>query len=334
MSDDKPFEATHSRLARARREGDVARSYELNALCAFGAAVISLAVIAMPLASTLQALIEHSFGDGIPAELGARLGILTLIPIVTAASASTICALMQSGGIQMLAIAAKMERLSPNENLKRILSRETLVGAARSTSAFVCAALAIIPTFRSVIAPTFAGGAPAGLAHAAWSGALHAAASACVAAGIFAGADYGLQLQRWRRRLRMSHDELRRDRKEQDGDPLARSRRHSMHREIARDSLRRVKEAAFVVCNPEHIAIALEYRPPAVPVPRVLVRAADEVAARVRELAKEHNVPLVHDIALARTLYAITAPNEFIPPQLYLAIAQIVANLKLAEDEA
>ncbi len=96
---------------------------------------------------------------------------------------------------------------------------------------------------------------------------------------------------------------------------------------LARGSLRRVKEAAFVVCNPEHIAVALEYRPPAVPVPRVLVRAADETAARVRAIAVECGVPLVRNVALARMLYE-TDVEQYIPPECYAAVAEIVAQLR------
>jgi flagellar biosynthesis protein FlhB len=127
--------------------------------------------------------------------------------------------------------------------------------------------------------------------------------------------------------MRMSFEELKRDQKENDGDPLARSRRRSMHRQLSRGSLRRVKDAAFVVTNPTHIAIALEYRPPGVPVPRVLVRAADESAARVRELAAAYRVPLVENVSLARALYASAKPGEYIPQETYLAVAEIVAAL-------
>ena len=85
-------------------------------------------------------------------------------------------------------------------------------------------------------------------AWAAWrlqrgTGALHAAATACAVGAVFAGADYGVQIVRWRKRLRMSHEEIKRDQKENDGDPLARSRRRALHRQIARGSLRRVKDA-------------------------------------------------------------------------------------------
>ncbi len=125
----------------------------------------------------------------------------------------------------------------------------------------------------------------------------------------------------------MSFEELRRDSKENDGDPLARSRRRALHRQIARGSLQRVKDAAFVVTNPTHIAIALEYRPPQVPVPRVLVRATDDAAARVRDLASAYGIPLVENVALARQLYASAKAGDFIPHETYVAVAEIVAAL-------
>jgi flagellar biosynthetic protein FlhB len=84
------------------------------------------------------------------------------------------------------------------------------------------------------------------------------------------------------------------------------------------------------VTNPTHIAVALEYRPPDVPVPRVLVRAADDAAARVRELAASYRVPLVEDVPLARLLYAHAGPGDFIPRETYIAVAEIVAALTKA----
>jgi flagellar biosynthesis protein FlhB len=74
--------------------------------------------------------------------------------------------------------------------------------------------------------------------------------------------------------------------------------------------------------------MALEYRPPEVPVPRVLVRAADDAAARVRELARAYRIPLVENVALARRLYGLCAPGEFIPQETYIAVAEIVAALR------
>ncbi|MBC5802422.1 MAG: EscU/YscU/HrcU family type III secretion system export apparatus switch protein [Candidatus Eremiobacteraeota bacterium] len=125
----------------------------------------------------------------------------------------------------------------------------------------------------------------------------------------------------------MSFEELRRDHKASEGDPLLRGRRRQQHRALIRGSVTRVRDAAFVVSNPTHVAIALEYAPPAVAVPRVLVRAVDDGAREVKRLAREFGVPIVENVALARALLATTDVGEFIPPDAYGAIAAIVAVL-------
>lgn len=327
MSDEKQFDASQSRIERAKREGDLARSQELGNVAAFGAALIAAAAVVMPLGEAGQRLIRAGASGVIDTAALANNAALMLLPIAVAAGAAIGVNVVQSGGLRFASISIKLERLSPTENLKRMFSRESAVTAARATIAFVCAGGAIVPALAAIYASALHAGGLGGVASAAWSGAMHTAAVACVVGAVFAGADYAVQLVRWRKRLRMSFDELRRDQKENDGDPLARSRRRALHRQISRGSLRKVKDAAFVLTNPTHIAIALEYRPPVVPVPRVLVRAADEAAARVRELATAYNVPLVENVALARSLYATASPGEFIPHESYVAVAEVVAAL-------
>ncbi|HEX5274438.1 MAG TPA: EscU/YscU/HrcU family type III secretion system export apparatus switch protein [Candidatus Rubrimentiphilum sp.] len=325
MAEEKHFEATHSRLEKAKREGDVARSQDLCALFAFAGSAAAVAAVVPSLAGAFRScLVSAARGEH---WLGAARLVMTLVlvPVAAGGLASLGCATLQGG--LALNLRPKFERLSPAENGKRILSRETLLSALRSLAAFACAAFATIPALREVAAGALRGASMADLSRAAWHGSLCAVSAACACAGAFAIGDYFTQSKRRRSRLRMSHDEMRRDRKEQDGDPLARNRRRSLHRMLARGSLRRVKDAAFIVCNPEHIAVALEYRPPAVPVPRVLVRAADETAARVRAIAAERGIPLVRNVALARILYE-THVEQYIPPECYVAVAEIVAQLR------
>ncbi len=326
MADEKQFEATHSRLEKAKREGDVARSQDLCALFAFAGGGAAVAAIVPSLAGAFRlSLVLAARGES---WLGAAQLVTTLVllPVAAAGAASLACATLQ-GGLTLTVPRAKFERLSPVENGKRILSREALFSALRSLAAFACAACAAVPALRDVAGGALRGASMTDLTRAAWQGSLFAAGAACISAGAFAVGDYFTQMKRRRSRLRMSHDEMRRDRKEQDGDPLARSRRRSLHRTLARGSLRRVKDAAFIVCNPEHIAVALEYRPPSVPVPRVLVRAADETAARVRAIATECGIPLVRNAALARILYE-TRVEQYIPAECYVAVAEIVAQLR------
>ncbi len=331
MSDEKPFEPTQSRLERARREGDVARSQELGNVAAFGAALLGAVFAAPAVGNASAAMLSAAASGRLGAASIASVIVLMLVPATCAACAAILCGLLQSGGLRLTAVSIRIERLSPAENLKRMFSREAAVAAARGTAAFFCAGAAIAPAFVAVYAAALHAGGAGGVAHAAWNGALRTAGVACGIGALFAGLDYGVQLVRWRKRLRMSFDELKRDRKDHDGDPVARNRRRSLHRRIARGSLRRVKDAAFVITNPTHIAIALEYRPPEVAVPRVLVRAADESAARVRELAAAYRVPVVENVALARHLYASAEPGDYIPQETYIAVAEIVAACSRAQ---
>lgn len=327
MAEEKQFEPTQSRIERAKREGDLARSQEIGNVVAFGGALAATAAIILPLGSAVRAALLAAAEGRIDTASYAMAAACMFVPMATAAAAAGAANVVQSGGLRFAPVSIKADRLAPAENLKRMFSREAVVTAARATIAFVCAGAAIVPAFAGVYSAALRAGGLGGVASAAWNGALHTAAVACAVGAVFAGADYGVQFVRWRKRLRMSFEEVKRDQKESDGDPHARGRRRALHRQISRGSLRRVKDAAFVITNPTHIAIALEYRPPGVPVPRVLVRAADDAAARVRELSKAYGVPLIENVALARRLYAIAKPGEFVPQETYLAVAEIVAAL-------
>jgi flagellar biosynthesis protein FlhB len=144
---------------------------------------------------------------------------------------------------------------------------------------------------------------------------------------VFSIAEYGAARNAWLRRLRMSFDERKREVKEEEGDVVARGRRRALHRALVRSGLQRLKDAAFIVANPTHVAVALEYRPPEVAVPRVIVRAADAMALRVREAARGLRIPVIENVALARELYRDGRTGQPIPQAHYVAVAEVVAAL-------
>lgn len=328
MSEHKPFEATQSRIDKAKREGTIARSQDLGMLLAFAGALAGTAAVAHPIAELAAQAIRAAAGHRSSTLAVMNLLALACLPASCAAGAGIAAALAQAGGVRFVAIGANVSRLNPVEGFKRMLSREALVTALRASAAFVCAAFAISATFSRIAAPALDGRRAAALAALSWHGGWHVVVAICAIGAVFAGLDYAIQRNHWKKNLRMSADELQRDHKEQEGDPLARGRRRALHRRVSRGSLARTREAAFVVTNPTHIAIALEYGPPRVPVPTVLVRAADEAATRVREIAREHRIPLVENVALARALFAGAEVGDAIPKTLYFAVAEIVAALK------
>jgi flagellar biosynthetic protein FlhB len=326
VSDDaeKPFDAPPSRLAKARREGNLPRAQEVGSALAFGAAAAAVAALAPLLrGEMMHALQAAPHGDLTPNIV--VIGIATL-PLTAACVAAMFGGIVQSGGLTVVPIAFKGSRLAPAEGFKRMFSRDAAMHGVRAGAAFALAVALLSPSLVALCASAL-DRTPVAAAASAWSAALRALFLAAAIGALFAAAEYGVARRGWLRKLRMSLSELKRELKESDGDPLARSRRRALHRSLLRGALSKVADASFVVVNPTHVAVALEYRPPQVPVPVVLVCAADEAALRVREMAAEHRVPVIENVALARALYRDAKVGDAIPHAHYVAVAEIVAAL-------
>jgi flagellar biosynthetic protein FlhB len=324
---EKSFDPTPARLAKARREGNTARAGELGANVAFLCALATLPAIVPELGLSARAALVQATGGR--AALAPCIVVVAwaLVPIAAGAAGGILASLLQNGGLQIVAPTPKLERLNPFAGAKRLLSRETFAHVLRAAAAFACALAALAPSAGAIVTAVLRGESLRSLAALAASAALRVALCAGAVGLAFGIVVFASARRTWLARLRMTFAEFRREIKEQDGDPQARSRRRTLHRSIASGDVRRVKDAAFVVCNPTHVAVALAYRPPDEPVPRVLVRAADDVALRVRELAVEHGVPIVENVALARALYAQAHAGSTIPHEQYVAVAEVVAAL-------
>ncbi len=324
---EKSFEAPPSRIAKARREGNLPRAQEFGANLAFVAAALAALAVAAPIGALGRAAFAQAAHGAMPVELCTAIAALGLVPMMCAAVGGVLGGIMQMGGLMVVAPTAKFERLQPVEGIKRMVSREAATHGARALAAFALASMAMGPTLRQLVSAGTTAFAPQSIAQIAWEGAVHVVFAAAAVGLLFAVAEYAVVRRAWLRKLRMSLAELRRELKESDGDPLARSRRKALHRNLIRGALARVKDAAFVVVNPTHVAVALEYRPPDVPVPTVLVRAVDEMALRVRDVAAEYDVPVIENVPLARALYRDGAIGEPIACDHYVAVAEVVAAL-------
>ncbi|MEO6835473.1 MAG: EscU/YscU/HrcU family type III secretion system export apparatus switch protein [Candidatus Tumulicola sp.] len=333
MNDDseKPFEATPHRIEKAKRDGNVARSSELGANLAFASAACAVVAVAPLFGVTARGAIAAGASGRAAWPAATATIALALIPVASAAAAGVVASVLQSGGLTAVAVGAKCERLNPVEGLKRMLSRETLAHGARAFGAFGVAIVVMVPAVVAAASEMLRATAMTAVAAAAWHAVERVAWAACGTGLLFALAEYGAARGAWLRKLRMSFDERKREAKEQDGDPFARGRRRALHRSLLRGPIAAVKDASFVVANPTHVAVAVEYRPPGVPVPRVVVRAAGHAAVRVRALAATHGVPVVENVALARALYRDGRVGEPIAHAHYVAVAEIVAALVRAK---
>lgn len=327
MGSEKTCDPTPGRLARAKREGDVPRSSALGAVVSCGAGALGYAAIAAPLCEAVQDALVRAVRGEIAASAYLLAAGYALVPSACACAGAIALTLLQGGGLRFIVPSWKPKRLHPGEGIKRIFSKASATTALKAAVVALVLAAAMQPALHDVFGRSLGGGDIF-----ATAGVVRAAVVRLVAAGIGIGVLFGivdvlLERKRWREKLKMSFDEVKRDYKQAEGDPLLRNRRRARHKHLIRGSMTKLKRAAFVVTNPTHAAVALEYRPPEISVPRVVVRAIDEGARAVKARARELRIPIVENVSLARALLAQTEVEQFIPRTAYVAVAQIVAEL-------
>lgn len=248
-------------------------------------------------------------------------GLLALVGIVSAVA--------QHGFLfTTTPLAPNWSRINPLSGFERIFSMQALMSFGKTIMKFIVitsvAYLVIRKEFPSVFIATdlsprqivaMAGGIIVRLI--LWSGLVIA---------VIGIADYGFQWWEHERKLRMSKQELKEEAKQTEGAPLVRSRIRSLQREMARKRMMSdVPKADVVITNPTSLAVALVYQPGSAEAPKVVAKGAGFVAQKVREIAREHGIPMVENKPLARAIFKTVEVGEMIPSRFYRAVAEILA---------
>jgi flagellar biosynthetic protein FlhB len=346
MSHDDAQERTEKptarRLQRARDEGKVARSQELSTAVVMLSGAVTLAFAA---GSTLSgfatgvmresaralsgdamtlgagtALLRGTAFHFVIALLPFALGVLALVTLVNV--------LQVRGVITTQPLMPKLDRLDPVAGLKRMLGPEALFTLGKA--AVKLAVLGFVTwmvlsgVFPQLMALTDQG--PAATAAVVRSLAFRLVLLTGLAFLVVALADYAFQVFRVEKSLRMSRQEITREARETDGDPMVKARILSIMKSRARQRMmRQVPRADVVVVNPTEIAIALRYDADVAAAPVVLAMGRRKLAERIREIARRAGVPIVENRPVARALIATGAIGKPIPPALYAAVAEILA---------
>lgn len=336
-SQSKTEAPTPKKLRDARRRGDVWQSQDFSAtlvialfcLAAIVGAPTALAWLMARLSSSLASATDRATDPLARArELLIEVGGGSIAFAVATLAVAALASGLQVGGVLGFEkVRPDMKRLNPVEGLKRIFSRRTLVELLRLTIKLAAVAVILWFLIRHQ-APLLAQAARVSLPHWLSFGGqqfLILLGLVCGIFGVVALADLAWQRWDWMRRLRMSKDEVRREHKEREGDPILRGRRKQMHHEIGlSEMLQQVREASVVVVNPTHVAVALRYVYGETPLPLVVAKGEGEVARAIREAAAEAAVPIYRDVSLARALRAGTPLNDYIPDELMDAVAQVL----------
>jgi type III secretion protein U len=265
--------------------------------------------------------------------LGVQEGVASLLrtalPICGAAGiAAAAAGWIQVGGLfSPRACAFRLERVDPLRGLRRLCSfGQTLqLGLGLSRAAAV-ALLVGWELARS--APRLAGLPRLGSVGLLRSGApwvLSLAVRVALLSLAFGLVDLGLARRRHRRSLRMTREEVERDRKEEEGDPRHRAGRRRLHRALA--SAGPLARATCLVVNPTHVAVALHHARSSEAAPQVIAKGTGRQARRLRAAARRAGVPVVRQVALARALHRLAEVGDEIPEELYEATAAVLAHL-------
>ncbi len=346
MSMEKTEQPTGRRLAEARRKGEpVGRSHELAQAATLVAGLATLAAI-MP---GIGARLAEAFREAITAageprveaalildRLGGGLSLVpgVLLPLFAAVAVAGVAGNLVSGGLvfSLGSIRFSGARMNPFTGIKRLVSRDAAVRLLVNLAKLVALAVATWLTIVSAI-PHLVGmtGSPT---TAIVSVAGDAVVSLAVVLGFLTAAvaavDWLWSRRRARNSLMMTRDEVRREAKDDEGSPEMRGRRRRRARELAFSRMMAaVPTADVVVVNPIRIAVALKYDSLTMRAPRIVAKGQRLMAARIREIAAEHSVPIVEDVLLARALVVRPLGSE-VPPHLYRAVAQILVIVQQA----
>ena len=330
---------TPKRLRDARRKGMVARSPEISLwLLVLAATFIAPMALKMILPSLYQLvyLPEQLVSQDITsatavAALDSGLAAAAKVMVATAGIGFLLAALatVSQSGIVLVPrnLAPKFERLSPAKNAKRIFSSNSALELAKSILKLAIAGGVSWAVIHSQFVAIASGTATLSQSVSMAAGGAMAMVRALALAGLALGlADFFRQRQSLHRQLRMTKQEVKDEMRESEGDPLVKGRVRRLQRQMSRMRMATaMKSADVLVVNPTHYAVALRYDPELSPAPVVVAKGSGHLAARLRELAAENLVPVVRDPLLARTLHAACPVGASVPPEIFLAVAKLLA---------
>lgn len=340
----KTFDPTPQRIKKAREEGNVFKSQETTSVgmlvvgvsaltigMPFGFAALKNLTTFLFLNATSSQLTESSLPI-IIRDVGIRSGLI-LLPFLAALFVAALAVNLAQTGFNLTGkpLIPKGERISPLKGLKRIFSAQGFFNFGKSLVKIAIVGPIAYITVRDHMPDILK-------LHLLTLEDIITTGTSWIVMLLFkmigmlvllSAADFAFEKWRYKRDLKMSKQELKDEAKEQEGDPHMKGKRKEKAREIARRERldHAVMKSDVVVTNPTHYAVALRYDPEESDAPRVTVKGIRKRALRIKELARQFEVPTVEDRPLARALYASVEERMEIPEDLYPAVAALLAEI-------
>jgi flagellar biosynthetic protein FlhB len=330
---------TPKRREEARRKGQIAVSQEVFvvanllavtvALLASGHSFLVTALASVPRIWAPRETLDVTQGVEL-LRSAFRPGIQAVFPILLAAAGAALAVgLAQTRG-QLSPTRAKLDfqKLSPARNLSRLIKVSGPIELPKSLLKLAAVGIAVYFAIGDE-AKEFRGLPRLDLLSILrfqLRVVLEAFLAGAAVMMLIAAADYAYVFYKTEKSMRMSRSEVKDEHRQSEGDPQMRARRLSLQFERSRQRMMQaVPQADVIVTNPEHISVALQYRRGEMHAPKVVAKGAGFLALRIREIAREHGVPIVENKPIARTLYRTVKVGQEIPEKLFQAVAEVLA---------
>lgn len=348
-SQEKTEEATPKRLRDARKKGQVSKSKDLNTVVILVAAFAAIAALKDYIAENYRAIMHQAFGYASKTHITNEelylftenafvIFIRTMAPYLVIVLVVTVAiGFLQVGPVFTAEpLKPQLKRINMFQNIKNMFKVTLLVELIKNILkvflVFFLAYLTIRSHLNEVILTV--------------TGTL--TQSAAVAAGvitsflikvficfiIIAILDFGFQRWNYKKELRMSKDEVKREYKQDEGDPLIKGHRRQLHQELAMSDVKHaVSSSDVVITNPTEVAIAVKYDDTEMMAPQIMAKGQRLFAEMIRDTAKEAGIPIMQNVTLAWTLLELEIGDD-IPEELYAAVAEILVIVYRMREEA
>lgn len=336
----KTEDPTQKRLDDARKKGQVPSSKEV-------ASFLSLFALTIIIATLLPFLFKqtfHNFGTFIHSPDAINLTPENIMPLVREVSKNLLLLIMIPAGISIIAIfinsavqgnavystdsiIPKLERISLLGGIKRMISLKSFVeflkGIFKISIVGIIVSIAIYPELAKL--DNLVASSIMAILLFLQSLALRVMIGICIAMAIIAVLDFAYQKFEYIKSLRMSRQDLKDEFKQTEGSPEVKAKLREIRNERAKNrTMQAVPEADVVLANPTHYSVALKYAPEERDAPFVIAKGKDLIALKMRDIAKEHDIPIIENPPLTRSIYKSVEVDQQIPMEHYNAIAEII----------
>ena len=350
-SQDKTENATPKRLRDARKKGQVAKSRDLTTVVVMIVVFIAIAFSAPMMGQEFEALMRHTFTifeNGSPSAndmmTAGKMALVVMAkvlapPFVAGFASALLIGFLQVGPVfSGEPLTPKMEKLNPVEGFKNMFKVVTFVELIKNILKVSLVLYLAYLTISQFLQEILLSSQVDIVTSISMTGEIIYSFFVKVAIVFLVIALIDMYVQRWNylKNMRMSKDEVRREYKQEEGDPQIKGERRRLHREMVFGGIRQnVKKADAVVSNPIHVAVAIKYDRETMAAPEVLLKGQRKFAESMLQIAREEHIPIVRNIPLAWSLLQIEE-GEAIPEDLYEAIAEVLCYVyekKQAEEK-